>query len=126
MQEEKRRKGPAGRKSTRARGARHEELAAAFLEKQGYVILEKNFFCRTGEIDIIAREGDTLVFVEGKYRKDLAAGDPAEAVNERKQEKIRKAAAFYLYARGLSPEQPCRFDVVAILGSDFRLLRDAF
>ena len=74
MQEEKRRKGPAGRKSTRARGARHEELAAAFLEKQGYVILEKNFFCRTGEIDIIAREGDTLVFVEVKYRKDLAAG----------------------------------------------------
>ena len=96
MQEEKRRKGPAGRKSTRARGARYEELAAAFLEKQGYVILEKNFFCRTGEIDIIAREGDTLVFVEVKYRKDLAAGDPAEAVNERKQEKIRKAAAFYL------------------------------
>ena len=78
MQEEKRRKGPAGRKSTRARGARYEELAAAFLEKQGYVILEKNFFCRTGEIDIIAREGDTLVFVEVKYRKDLAAGDPAD------------------------------------------------
>ena len=106
MQEEKRRKGPAGRKSTRARGARYEELAAAFLEKQGYVILEKNFFCRTGEIDIIAREGDTLVFVEVKYSKDLAAGDPAEAVNERKQEKIRKAAAFYLYARGFVRNSP--------------------
>ena len=52
--------------------------------------------------------------------------DKSKSWWERKQEKIRKAAAFYLYARGLCPEQPCRFDVVAILGSDFRLLRDAF
>ena len=110
----------------RETGSRYEKFAAGQLEKRGYEVLAFNYRCRQGEVDLICRQGGVLVFVEVKYRKDLAAGDPAEAVNERKQEKIRKAAAFYLYARGLCPEQPCRFDVVAILGSDFRLLRDAF
>ena len=114
-------------KNKRKVGTLYEKLAADYLVARGVMILERNYRNRFGEIDLIGLDRDGwLIFVEVKYRKDLAAGDPAEAVNERKQEKIRKAAAFYLYARGLCPEQPCRFDVVAILGSDFRLLRDAF
>ncbi len=111
-----RRKGPGGQDEVfqGPEGARHEEAGCRPSGKtRVYVILEKEVVLpgpeRRRRLTLSRGEGDTLVFVEVKYRKDLAAGDPAEAVNERKQGKIRKAAAFYLYARGLSPEQPCRF-----------------
>lgn len=115
-----------GRQSARAIGARYERLAAEFLEGCGYEILERNFRSRAGEIDLIAREGSTLAFVEVKYRAGDGAGDPAEAVDAGKQERIRKTAGYYLYIRGIPENQPCRFDVVAVLGERFRLLRDAF
>ena len=70
--------------------------AAAYLKKKGYRILEANFRCRFGEIDLIARDGAYLVFIEVKYRSSLKDGDSLEAVNRRKQRKIIRVAEYYL------------------------------
>ena len=72
----------------RKEGAYYENLVAEYLKTQGYEILEKNYRCRIGEIDLIAKEGETLVFVEVKYRRNDKMGDPKEAVNRKKQKKI--------------------------------------
>lgn len=114
------------RQSNRAEGSRHEEEAADFLRQQGYKILERNYRDRFGEIDIVAREGPYLAFVEVKYRKDAKSGYPEEAVPAAKQRRIRHTASWYLYRHGLSDETPCRFDVVSILGGEITLIRDAF
>lgn len=113
-------------KNKRALGSMKEALAEAYLREQGYEILEKNFYSRKGEIDIIAREGGYLVFLEVKYRKSAASGYPAEAVTSRKQQKIYETARYYLYKRGLSAETACRFDVVAIQGEQILLIQNAF
>lgn len=94
--------------------------------EQGYKIVARNFSGRRGEIDIIARDGEYLVFVEVKYRRDERQGSPAEAVDYRKQQHIRRAAEYYLYKNRVSEAMPCRFDVVAILGDRITLIRDAF
>ena len=73
-----------------------------------------------------SREGAYLVFIEVKYRRNLGSGSPLEAVNPAKQEKIRRTALYYLYCRGYDEETPCRFDVVAVTGERFELIRDAF
>lgn len=110
----------------RAVGTYYEGQAALYLKQQGYRILEQNFSSRCGEIDLIAKDGDTLVFVEVKYRSSASFGDPAEAVTAKKQEKIRKTARYYLCTHQLSEDTPCRFDVAAILGSQIRLIKHAF
>ena len=110
----------------RAVGSRYEEETAAFLQKNGYRILEKNFRDRRGEIDLIAKDGRTLVFVEVKYRSTNESGLPEEAVDLRKQRQISRVAAWYLTEKGLDIYTPCRFDVVAIEGEEIRLYRDAF
>lgn len=110
----------------RMTGSCYEELAAAFLTRQGYQILERNFYCRQGEIDLIARDGRYLVFVEVKYRKSGRSGAPAEAVNTRKQRRMSHAARYYLFSHGYPEETPCRFDVAAIQGAEIRLYKDAF
>lgn len=112
--------------NNRSTGSRYEDEAAAFLLRQGYEILERNFYCRRGEIDLIAREGHYLVFVEVKYRRTTDSGDPAEAVDTRKKHRMIQAARYYLYTHGYGEETPCRFDVVAVLGDEVRLYRDAF
>ena len=71
----------------RKEGAYYENLVAEYLKTQGYEILEKNYRCRIGEIDPIAKEGETLVFVEVKYRRDDKMGNPKEAVDRKKQKK---------------------------------------
>ncbi len=110
----------------RAAGSRYEEKAAAFLQERGYQIVEKNYRERYGEIDLIARDGRYLVFVEVKFRRGAASGYPEEAVDARKQERIRHAATRYLCDRRYPADTPCRFDVVSILGEKFRLITDAF
>ena len=110
----------------RAVGNAYEAQAAEYLTAQGYRILERNFRCRTGEIDLIARDGAYLVFVEVKYRKGVAGGDPLEAVDARKQAKISRTASYYLLRKGYGETTPCRFDVVAVRGGEIQLLRDAF
>ena len=109
----------------RQTGTEYERKAGAYLEEKGYEILEYNFRCRTGEIDIIARDGDYLVFCEVKYRSDAKSGHPAEAVDQRKQRTISKCALFYLTRRGLS-DAACRFDVVSFEGDRVTIYQDAF
>lgn len=110
----------------RCLGAGKEKIAADFLREQGYTILDKNFFCHGGEIDIIASEGDYLVFVEVKYRKNTRYGYPEEAVTAVKMKRIIKAARYYMYKNHYNENIPCRFDVVGILDDEIRLTRNAF
>ena len=100
--------------------------AACFLKTQGYQILERNYRCKKGEIDLIAREGQYLVFVEVKYRSRSDCGYPSDAVNYKKQVRISNGAAYYLWRNYDSIQIPVRFDVVAIEGEEIRLYRDAF
>ena len=109
----------------RQKGSLYEKKVAQFLVDKGYHILEMNYRCRIGEIDIIAREAEYLVFIEVKYRKNLAKGLPQEAVNLRKQRIISKVADYYCMTKGLYG-CPCRFDVAAVLGEEFALIQNAF
>lgn len=118
-----RRKGEASSKRT---GLYYETLAAAFLEKQGYKILERNFRCPAGEIDLIAKEGEYLCFVEVKYRSERETGTPEEAVDPKKQKRISRAALYYLMKQGLGDTTPCRFDVVGIRPDKIRVTKNAF
>ena len=94
-------------------GKKGEELAIARLRALKYKIVERNYKCPLGEIDIIAREKDTLVFVEVKTRATRDFGGPAAAVNERKQRQLSKVALAYLNQKKLQ-NVPARFDVVAV------------
>jgi putative endonuclease len=96
-----------------ALGRHGERLAAATLEKRGYVLLERNFRCSYGEVDLIARDGAELVFVEVKTRRSDRYGLPEEALTLRKRRKLIEVASYYLdlHAGG---ECPWRIDVVAI------------
>ncbi|MBP3507017.1 MAG: YraN family protein [Lachnospiraceae bacterium] len=107
-------------------GSEYEALAVTYLQKQGIQILARNYRCRQGEIDIIGKENQYLLFVEVKYRKDLRAGYPAEAVTLTKQKRIYQTARYYLYENQMSEDTPIRFDVVAILGEEIQYIRNAF
>lgn len=107
-------------------GTSYEKAAGAFLEKKGYQILEYNYRCRMGEIDVIAKEGNYLVFLEVKYRKNAKKGYPIEAVGWQKQRKISMVASYYCMQKQIGDGVPCRFDVVAILGDEMVLLQNAF
>jgi len=93
-------------------GGRGEDLAARFLARKGLKVLERNFRCPAGEVDIIARDGETVVFVEVKTRRGGLFGHPLEAVHSTKRDRLRKTALFYLSTRG--GEAPARFDIVGI------------
>lgn len=110
----------------RQEGSLYERKAAAYLEERGYRILERNYRCRIGEIDLIAEKDGYLVFIEVKYRKDHTMGSPLSAVTRRKQEKIRKTAAWYLMTRIGSDACRCRFDVVGITGEQVCVIENAF
>lgn len=107
-------------------GGCYEEMAAVYLQKMGYRVLERNYRCARGEVDLICKDGGYLVFVEVKYRTDSHMGSPLEAVDQRKQSHIRAAAMYYLYSHGMKEDCACRFDVVGILGDRIELVRDAF
>jgi putative endonuclease len=116
--------------SRKALGSKGDELAVQYLKKKGYKVIEKNYHCQGGEIDLIAREGDTLVFVEIKARSSLDFGLPQDAVDRFKQKKICRAATAYLAEHRLSEDIAARFDVVAVRltpsGPDIELIKDAF
>ena len=94
--------------------------------KQGYRIIERNFYCKAGEVDIIAYDAEYLCFIEVKYRKDLSDGYPEEAVDVRKARRITKSAMFYMNMCRIPASTPCRFDVVSILGDEIRVIKNAF
>ncbi len=92
----------------------------------GYVIVERNYSCKLGEIDIIAKDGEVLVFVEVKYRRSERFGLPEQAVGREKQARLRRSAQWYMAVEGISEMCSVRFDVVAMDSREIRLYRDAF
>lgn len=98
------------------RGSRAEQLARRYLEQQGLRFEQANFRCRRGEIDLIMRDKDTLVFVEVRYRNNSRYGSAAETVDWRKQRKLIATALFYLQSRPQLSRLASRFDVIAING----------
>ncbi len=99
--------------SRKERGTKAESIACSYLEARGMVCLERNVHTRWGEIDLVMGDGDCIVFVEVRYRKNDTFGHPAETVDARKQGKIRRAVESLL-GRGQYNDKPLRFDVVAI------------
>lgn len=93
-------------------GDKGEVLAVKLLKKKGYRIIKQNYRTPVGEIDIIARDGETLVFIEVKTRESIEYGLPFEAVNSAKKRKIANVAKLYL--KKLKQIPPCRFDIVSI------------
>lgn len=106
-------------------GRAGEIKAAEFLKKKGYEITDKNFKTRIGEIDVIAKDGEYVVFVEVKTRTDDSYGTPSEAVDNKKQEKYRLVAAEYLQKKRLS-DAACRFDVIEIENGKINHIENAF
>ncbi len=112
--------------NNRQKGSRYEEQAAAYLAKNGIKVIERNYRCRLGEVDIIAKDGKYLCFVEVKYRKTNKTGYPSAAVTPAKQRTIFKVASVYLKQYGMSFDTPCRFDVVSVSGDDILYIKNAF
>jgi len=115
---------------SKAFGKKGEGLAEKHLRGLGYKIIERNYRTSVGEIDLVASDGDTLVFVEVKSRRDDSFGRPELSVNYRKQGQIKKAALAYIM-RKKKHNTPCRFDVVGVYegggsGPVVELIKDAF
>jgi putative endonuclease len=113
---------------SRESGKTSENLAAQFLEKLGFRIIARNVTYAFGELDLVAKDGETLVFVEVKHRLNISYGMPFEAVTKSKQRKIIKAAQAFL--QKISPTPNCRFDVISMVGAPDKLvidhIKDAF
>ena len=111
--------------NTKVLGSKGEFFAKEFLKKKGYKILEINFTNNIGEIDIIAKHKETIVFVEAKARSTFKFGLPSEAVSFSKQNKIRTVALAYLKSTK-NLESSVRFDVIEICGEQIRHIENAF
>jgi putative endonuclease len=116
--------------SRRSLGQNGEEIAADFLQGRGYTILARNYRRRSGEIDIIAREKEVLVFIEVKTRSGGTYGSPAAAITPRKQRQISRTAQYYLAEQDLF-DTPARFDVITVVFDnnhqpEIELIPDAF
>lgn len=97
-------------------GFRGESLAVKHLKNKGYKILQRNFRCKSGEIDIIASDGEVIAFVEVKTRTGDAFGTPAEAVDARRKQRYRNAANYFMYVTGRDiNEFIVRFDIVEVI-----------
>ena len=98
--------------SHRLKGKKAEDVACSFLQKNGLKLIERNYHCRYGEIDIIMKDDDTIVFIEVRYRKTINYGGAEASVDKNKQQKLVFTANHYIQKYSVS--QPMRFDVVAI------------
>ena len=113
--------------SRSTRGARAEQLAAQFLQRRGLKLLQQNYRCRYGEIDLILHDGNTLVFAEVRLRSRNDFGGAAASINAAKQAKLVRTAQHYLATLAQIP--PCRFDAMLLQaadGSDIEWIRNAF
>ena len=119
-------KGSGRQKNKRRIGAQAEACVRAYLEAQGMEILEQNFYCRSGEIDLIGKDQGYLVFLEVKYRKSEKSGHPAEAVGYAKQKRICRAADYYRYIHRISENIPVRYDVVTLMEQKISWYQNAF
>jgi putative endonuclease len=107
-----------------ALGARGEELTARWYLDRGYEVIDRNWRCRDGEIDLVVRSGSTVVFCEVKTRSSAAFGSPAEAVTPLKQRRLRRLAGAWLGASAVTGA--VRFDVAAVVGSRVEVIEGAF
>ncbi|HSP31886.1 MAG TPA: YraN family protein [Halomonas sp.] len=114
--------------TARARGAAIEQIAAQWLCQQGLTLVAQNHHVKGGELDLVMRDGDILVFIEVKHRTTTRYGHPLETVTYQKQQRLVRAARLYIARGGLS--SPCRFDILAIIGKppnlDFHWAKAAF
>lgn len=117
-----------GRADRRRDGQIAEDSAARFLEQRGLAVLARNFRCRGGEIDLVCRDGESLVFVEVRLRRNQDYGGAAASIGVAKQRRVVLAARHYLIARGesLASDCACRFDCVLLDGQTLTWIRDAF
>jgi putative endonuclease len=104
----------APKPGTKTKGDQGEAVARAFLLRKGYAILAQNYHSRFGEVDLIAQDGEYIVFIEVKYRKTAQIA-PRTAVDAKKQSKIRKTALFYIAGKNLT-DTAFRFDVIEVTG----------
>ena len=113
----------------RTQGKRAEQLAKTWLQARGLVLVQANYHCRMGELDLVMREADTLVFVEVRLRRSTAYGSAAESVTRSKQDKLRQAALHFIASRPDLASLAVRFDVIALSGmriEDSCWIRNAF
>ncbi|MGZ3425510.1 MAG: YraN family protein [Polyangia bacterium] len=110
---------------SRARGALAEARAAELLQRKGYRVVDRNWTCRGGELDLVCLDGSTLVFVEVRARADARHGTPLETVVDLKRRRLIRAAEIYLHVKKRQ-DCACRFDVVAVTGDHVEHLEDAF
>ena len=113
------------RKSTREVGKEWEAFAGVYLRQMNYQVLEYNYRCKRGEIDIVAKDGNCVVFCEVKYRSSGRFGTALEAVEGKKQKRISAAALFYITMHRLEA-LPCRFDVIGIEAGKIEHVKSAF
>jgi putative endonuclease len=107
------------------RGEATEQLACNYLQAKGLQLLQKNYRLKMGEIDLIMRDGQTVVFIEVRYRKSTAYGGALQSIDSRKQARIIRTAQYYLQYR--APEAQARFDVIAIEGNNgIQWIKNAF
>jgi|TARA_B100000767_G_C19641353_1_gene482687 putative endonuclease len=104
--------------NTVKKGLLTEQFAKEYLQRKGLVFIANNFYCRRGELDLIMRDGDTLVFIEVKYRKGSHFGGAIAAITPSKINKIKQSIVFYLHQAGLNEyHTPCRIDVITLQGN---------
>lgn len=115
---------------SRSRGQWAETMALGHLRAQGLIVVERNYSCRRGELDLICLDGPELAFVEVRYRQPGALVDALESIDEQKMARIRTAATHFLNARSEHATRVCRFDVVTVSGTQtapsIDWLKDAF
>lgn len=105
-------------------GSFYENEVCDFLVSKGIEIIDRNYFCKFGEVDIIGREGDTLIFFEVKYRSSNRYGNPLEAIDIRKQKRIINCARFYTAYK--YADLFIRFDAVGVIGKEIEWIKNAF
>lgn len=112
--------------NNRQTGTIGEDMAIQFLENNDYAIIERNYRCRIGEIDIIAENEGYLVFIEVKYRHSANKGNPFDSITLKKQSTIRKVAQYFMLCHNYDENMKCRFDAVGILNNEITLIKNAF
>ena len=124
------RSSPTQAASTVAKGRRAEDLALAHLRRRGLKLIERNYRCRAGEVDLVLQQAGTLVFAEVRSRASAAFLSPKETVDWRKQQRLARVAACFLRARAQFAKSPIRFDVVSVTQPNYRTrvewIRNAF
>jgi putative endonuclease len=116
--------------TTSERGLRGEGHAESYLQRQGLATLARNYRCRQGEIDLVMRDGEVLVFVEVRYRDSTQFGQPLETIGSRKRARLIAAASVYLQREAAYADLACRFDAVGLTGPlrqpEVEWVKDAF